>query len=88
MGEFVVALPGPPPGAAGNAVLMVTISAYGTCLDAEVAFSSVHPPLDQAALDAARNLRYIPAQSRDGPVISVEWLEIAFPPHRSGRAGF
>lgn len=61
----------------GTAVLRVLVSADGTAGEVFVRKSSTYPLLDQSALAAVRNWRFV-AATRDGKPVS-EWYEISIP---------
>ncbi len=65
-------------GEEGTVVVEVTVGAQGGVQGAQVAASSTHPRLDQAALDAARSVRFSPATVDGRPVDSERTVAYTF----------
>ncbi|MEO6354131.1 MAG: energy transducer TonB [Burkholderiaceae bacterium] len=61
----------------GTAVLRVLVNADGTAGEVHIRKSSTYPLLDQSALAAVRDWRFV-AATRDGKSVS-EWYEISIP---------
>jgi protein TonB len=55
----------------GRVVIFAVVSPAGSCARAEVRRSSGHPILDEAALQAVRSWRFLPA-TRDGQPVAAE----------------
>ncbi|WP_025915768.1 energy transducer TonB [Herminiimonas sp. CN] len=61
----------------GTAVLQVLVTADGSAGDVQIVTSSGHALLDQSALTAVRNWRFV-AATQDGKAVS-EWYQISIP---------
>lgn len=61
-------------GIEGTVLVHAEVSAEGACLRAELKKSSGAEMLDQAALEAVRKWRFVPAKR--GPVAVVAWVEV------------
>jgi protein TonB len=65
-------------GEKGTVLLRVYVSAQGTAEQVQVRTSSGHELLDQAALDAVRRWRFVPARQGDQPVAASVLVPIVF----------
>jgi protein TonB len=61
-------------GMEGIVMLKVLVSSQGTALKIEVARSSGYEILDEAATEAVKNWRFVPARKGDSPV--EEWVQV------------
>lgn len=62
----------------GTVLLLVQVSAGGDPLQVSVQKSSGHPRLDEAALDAVRRWRFVPARRGDQPVAAPVIVPLVF----------
>ena len=65
-------------GVEGKVLLKVQVSAAGLAEQVQVAQSSGHDSLDEAALNTVRNWRFVPAQRGDTPVAAAVLVPITF----------
>jgi protein TonB len=65
-------------GERGKVVLRVHVSAEGTASQAEVQASSGHQRLDEAAVQAVLQWRFVPAKRGDQPVAAWVLVPIVF----------
>jgi periplasmic protein TonB len=65
-------------GEEGRVVLRVHVSADGMPKQVELKTSSTHPRLDEAALDAVRRWRFVPARRGNSPVAAWVLVPISF----------
>ncbi|NMF97305.1 energy transducer TonB [Aromatoleum toluolicum] len=65
-------------GEQGKVTLRVRVRADGRAEAVEIAHSSGHPRLDDAALETVRSWRFVPARQGDTPIDSSLLVPIAF----------
>ena len=65
-------------GVEGKVLLKVQVSAAGLAEQVQVAQSSGHDSLDEAALNTVRTWRFVPAQRGDNPVAAAVLVPITF----------
>ena len=61
-------------GMQGTVILKVLVSREGTALKVGIAQSSGHDILDESAIDAIKQWRFVPARAGDSPV--EEWVQV------------
>jgi protein TonB len=65
-------------GEEGRVMLRVHVSEQGTATQVQLRTSSKHPRLDEAALEAVRRWRFVPARRGDQPVAAWVLVPISF----------
>jgi protein TonB len=71
-------------GEEGRAIVKVCVNTSGKIDSAEIATSTGHPMLDEAALKVAKAFRFKPATSEGKPVASCPTLPVKFELHAAG----
>jgi periplasmic protein TonB len=59
-------------------MVRVSVAIDGTPTDTRIDASSGHPALDEAAMDAVRQWRFLPARQNDRPVVASAEVPIVF----------
>jgi periplasmic protein TonB len=62
----------------GRVMVRVSVAIDGTPTDTRIDASSGHPALDEAAMDAVRQWRFLPARQNDRPVVASAEVPIVF----------
>lgn len=65
-------------GESGKVLLLVQVTAHGTAAQVEIKQGCGFPRLDQAALNAVRNWRFVPARRGDDTVAASVLVPITF----------
>jgi periplasmic protein TonB len=62
----------------GRVMVGVSVATDGTPIDTRIDLSSGHPALDEAAMEAVRRWRFVPASQDDRPVVASAQVPIVF----------